>query len=226
MECLKRHGIHCSSVRATSSARATRSPFLRLLLILAIPILLGSFLQACGGGGGSAPVTNIKSITIDPVNSSIAVGTNVQLHATANFKNNTTKDITDSVTWESADETVVIVSNATAIKGLAGGKAAGATTVRARLHGITGVSAFTVTQTTLKSITVEPVNPLVNKGNTVQLTALGNFSDGSAQDLTTQVSWSSGNSSIAQVSSTAGTLGLVTGEIGRASCRERVLRLV
>ena len=95
----------------------------RLLLVIAIPILLGSLVQACGGGGG-APVTNIKSITIDPVNSSIAVGTKVQLHATANFKNKTTKDVTDSVTWESTDEAVVTVSNAAAIKGLAGGKAA------------------------------------------------------------------------------------------------------
>ena len=214
MQCPKRHGIHWSSLRATSSARVTRSPFLRLSLILAIPILLGSFLQACGGGGGGAPVTNIKSITIDPVNSSIAVGTKVQLHATANFKNKTTKDVTDSVTWESADETVVTVSNAAAIKGLAGGKAAGATTVRAKLHGITGVSAFTVTKASLKSITVEPVNPLVSTGTTVQMAALGNFSDGSVQDLTTQTSWDPGNSSIAQVSNRAGTIGLVTGLSG------------
>ncbi|HEY2487294.1 MAG TPA: Ig-like domain-containing protein [Candidatus Binataceae bacterium] len=173
--------------------------------------MLGSFLQACGGGGGGAPVTNIKSITIDPVNSSIAVGTNVQLHATANFKNKTTKDVTDSVTWESADETVATVSNAAAQKGLADGKGVGATKVKAKLHGIAGISTFTVTNATLKSITDQPVNPLVAKGTTVQEVALGNFSDGSVQDLTTQVSFSSGNSSIAQVDNTSGTIGLVTG---------------
>jgi nucleoid DNA-binding protein len=180
----------------------------RLLLVIAIPFLLGSLLQACGGGGGGgAPVTNLKSITIDPVNSSIAVGTKVQLHATGTFKNNTTKDITHSVTWESADSAVAIVSNATGTEGLAGGSGVGATTVHAKLHGIKGLSVFTVTKATLKSITVQPVNPLVAKGTAVQMAAFGNFSDGTVQDLTTQVSWSSGNSSIASVS----TVGLVKG---------------
>ena len=137
--------------------------------------LLGILLPGCGGGGGGVPVTNLKSITIDPVNSSIAVGTKVQLHATGTYKNKTTKDLTDSVTWESADKAVVIVSNMASIKGLASGSGVGATTVSTKLHGINGVSAFTVTKATLTSISVEPPNPLVAKGATVQMAAFGNF---------------------------------------------------
>jgi uncharacterized protein YjdB len=156
-------------------------------------------------------VTNLKSLVIDPVNSSIGVGTKVQLHAIGVYKNKTTKDLTDSVTWESVDNGVVVVGNAPAIKGLAAGSGVGATTVHAKLHGVKGVSAFTVTNASLKSITVVPVNPVVAKGTTVQLAALGRFSDGSVQNLTTQVSWSSANSSIAQVSNTSPTIGLVTG---------------
>jgi uncharacterized protein YjdB len=172
--------------------------------------LLGSLLQACGGGGG-APVASLKAITIDPVSSSIALGTKVQLHATGTYTNKKTKDLTESVTWGSADTTVAIVSNLVGSKGLAGGSGAGATTVSAKFKGITGVSSFTVTKASLTSITVEPVNPLVAKSTTVQMAATGNFSDGTVEDLTTQASWSSGNSSIAQVSNTAGTIGLVTG---------------
>jgi hypothetical protein len=93
---------------------------------------LGSLLQACGG----APVTNLKSITIDPVDSSIAVGTKVQLLATGTYNKKTTKDLTALVTCESADTTVVLVSNADAIKGLAGGIGVGGTTVNAKLHRI------------------------------------------------------------------------------------------
>src|SRR5271165_2710711 len=148
--------IDWRSIRLITSAQIIRPILSRLSLILAIPILLGSLLPACGGGGGGgggAPVTNLKSITIDPVNSSIAVGTKLQLHATGTFKNKTTKDITASVTWQSADTSVTIVSNLAAIKGLAGGIGAGATSVSATLDGISGVSNFTVTKTSLTSIT-------------------------------------------------------------------------
>jgi len=66
-----------SSIRSITSVRLVRTFVSRLLLIFAIPILLGSLLQSCGGGGGGAPVTNLKSITIDPINPSIAVSTKV-----------------------------------------------------------------------------------------------------------------------------------------------------
>ncbi|MGO9606457.1 MAG: beta strand repeat-containing protein [Candidatus Binataceae bacterium] len=173
--------------------------------------MLGGFLQACGGGSSSAPVTNLKSLTIDPVNSSIAIGTKVQLHATGTFENKTTKDVTESVTWGSADPKITTVSNAAGSKGLATGGAVGATIVAVELQGVKGVSTSTVTQASLKSITVMPVNPVVAKGTTVQMAAFGNFSDGSVQNLSTQVGWSSANSSIAQVSNASGTQGLVTG---------------
>src|SRR5262249_46630609 len=55
------------------------------------------------------------------------------------------------------------------------------------------------------------VVPVIAKGTTVQLTAHGTFSNGSVQDLTNQVTWSSGNGGIATVSTAPGTLGLVTG---------------
>jgi Bacterial Ig-like domain (group 2) len=134
MECTKRRRIRWSSLRSITSAQVTYTLFPRLLLIFTTAILLGSLLQACGGGGGGPGlVRNLESITIDPVNSSIAVNTKQQLHATGTYKNKTTKDITNLVTWESADETVVSVSNAAVTKGLASGSGAGATTVTAKL---------------------------------------------------------------------------------------------
>jgi hypothetical protein len=149
------------------------------LVIVAIPISLGCLLQACSGGGSSAPLTNLESITIDPVDSSIAVGTKVQLHATGTFKDKTTQDLTDSVTWGSADTKVVNVSNKNGDEGLASGDRVGATTVSATLQGIKGISSFTVTNASLTSLTLEPVNSLVVRGTTVQMAAQGNFSNGS-----------------------------------------------
>src|SRR5262249_29996974 len=84
-------------VGVVAFSRVARAFLIRLLVILAIPILLGCLLQACGGGGGGGGgvVTNLKSLTIEPVNSSIAAGTKLQLHATGHYKNKTTKDLTD-----------------------------------------------------------------------------------------------------------------------------------
>jgi len=203
--------IGFSPVSQLTSSSFINAFFVRLLLIFTIPILLGGLLQACSGGGGGPAPSNIKSITIDPINPSIAAGTTIQLHATANFKNKTTKDITESVTWVSADTKVTSISNTAGTRGLASGAGAGGTTVKVKFKGKNGTSTFTVTQTTLKSITVEPPNPVIAKGTTVQVSAFGHFSDGSTQDLTTQVSWSSGNPGIAQVSGASPTNGLVTG---------------
>lgn len=58
----------------------------------------------------------------------------------------------------------------------------------------------------LVSIAVTPANPTVANGQTRQMTATGTYSDTSTQDLTTQVTWSSSDTSKATVSNT----GLVT----------------
>jgi hypothetical protein len=63
------------------------------------------------------------------------------------------------------------------------------------------------TPATLNSITVTPANVTVAPGATQQYTATGNYSDGSTQNLTTQVAWSSSQTSVAQINPS----GLATG---------------
>ena len=181
MVCPNRPRIHWSSIRSITSAQVARALFLRLLLILAIPVLLGGFLQACGGSSGGPAPSNVSSITIDPVSPSVAHGTQIQLHATANFKNKTTKDITESASWVSANSTVASVSNVAGAKGLSTGAGVGATNVTVKFQGKKGTTPFTVTNATLTSITVVPVNPVIAKGTTVQLAAQGTFSNGSVR---------------------------------------------
>ncbi len=61
---------------------------------------------------------------------------------------------------------------------------------------------------TLNSIAVAPVNPSINTGATQQFTATGNYSDGSTQNMTSQATWTSSNTSVATVN---GSSGLATG---------------
>jgi uncharacterized protein YjdB len=71
---------------------------------------------------------------------------------------------------------------------------------------------LTVTAATLASIAVTPTNSSIPKGATLQLTATGTFSDGTSQDITHAVSWSSSNTSIAAINPVTGiALGLLAG---------------
>ena len=71
---------------------------------------------------------------------------------------------------------------------------------------------LTVTSATLASIAVTPANSSIPKGATLQLAATGTFSDGTTQDSTHAVSWSSSNSLIAAINPVSGiALGLLAG---------------
>ncbi len=64
---------------------------------------------------------------------------------------------------------------------------------------------------TLASLAVTPSNPIVGIGSTVQMTATGTYSDGSTQDFSNLVSWSSSNTAAATVSSGGVVTGVANG---------------
>lgn len=63
---------------------------------------------------------------------------------------------------------------------------------------------------TLSSIAITPANPGMLPGTTKQLTATGTYSDGTTKDITSSVTWFSSETTIATISSTVGSNGLVT----------------
>jgi hypothetical protein len=71
-----------------------------------------------------------------------------------------------------------------------------------------------VDSATLLSIDVTPTNPSTPLGLSQQFSASGNFSDGSSQDLTQLVTWSSSDKGIAQISIADGSNGLATHRSG------------
>ena len=80
--------------------KATHRIGMVLLIILS---LLGINLVGCGGGNneGGLFLLVVKSLTITPVNPTIANGTPVQLTATGIFFDNTVHDLTNAVQWVS-----------------------------------------------------------------------------------------------------------------------------
>jgi len=71
----------------------------------------------------------------------------------------------------------------------------------------------------LASINVTPINPTISDGNQQQFKATGNFSDGSMQDLTASVTWSSSDKNVATISTggLATTMGTGTSTIKAVS---------
>jgi trimeric autotransporter adhesin len=135
----------------------------------------------------------------------------LQLTAIGIFSDVTTQNLTESVSWISADNTIAVVSNTPGSQGLVTGEGVRSAAITATLNGISGSTTVTVTAATLVSIEIVPPVSSIPNGTTEQLTATGTLSDKTTQDFTNQVSWTSADNTIAQVSDAAGTKGLVTG---------------
>jgi hypothetical protein len=77
-----------------------------------------------------------------------------------------------------------------------------------------GIATATVTvapgSVSLVSLAVTPTNSLTALGTTLGFTATGTYSDGSTQNLTTSVTWSSSATGVATISNAAGSQGLAS----------------
>ena len=152
----------------------------------------------------------LQSIAVTPANPSIALGSTEQFTAVGTYSDHSTQALTTQVTWASATASAATISNVSGSQGLATGVATGTSTISAAVDGVTGSTVLTVRAAVLQSIAVTPANPSVAAGLTEQFTAVGTYSDNSTQALTTQVTWASANTSVATISSAAGSQGLAT----------------
>jgi uncharacterized protein YjdB len=153
----------------------------------------------------------LTSIAVTPTVASLAAGTTLQLDAVGTYSDNSTEDLTSSVSWKSSSTATATVSNAALSEGLVKAVAVGTATITASLDGVSGTMTVAVTSATLQSISVSPPTKTIGKGTTTQLHASGLYSDGSSQDLTTQVTWTTSAAATASVSNASGTQGLATG---------------
>jgi 6-phosphogluconolactonase (cycloisomerase 2 family) len=178
-------------------ALAARVSFAVLFLVFA----------ACSGGHGGSSGPTLQSLEVTPTNPSAAVGVSEQFVATGIYSDESHQDVTTQVTWSSSSGSIATVSSAGMAKGVAGGT----TTISAAMQGVSGSSTFTVTPAVLNKIEVTPTTPSLAKGSSVQLTAMGVYSDNSTKDLTTQVGWSTSASTVASISAAGMSTGLTVG---------------
>jgi uncharacterized protein YjdB len=155
----------------------------------------------------------LVSIAVTPTSPSVAAGTSQAFKATGTFTDNTTQDLTSDVTWSSSDTTIATVSNGGAGAGASPGAATITATcaVASTCGSVGGSATLTVTAATLASIALTPRSPSIARGTTQQLKATGTYTDQSTQDLTSQVTWTSGSPTVAAVDATGLAAALVRG---------------
>ncbi len=139
----------------------------------------------------SVTITNeeLTSIEIVPSQINLPAGTEVQLGATGVYTTGTTRNLTNEVTWQSGDSSTATVSNATQTAGLLTATSTGNTTVSAHLGTASATTPVIVSTAILQAIAISPSNVSIAPGTHQTFTAIGNYSDGSTQDITDQVAW-------------------------------------
>lgn len=174
------------------------------------PIVLGPTASSSSSGivSPAVPLTvtnaTLQSIAITSTAASLAPKGTLQLTATGTFSDGTTQDITAGVTWTSSNTAAATIGSQ---NGLALGQAAGTTQITAALGSVTSPAAsLTVTSATLQAIALTPTTASIGRNGNVQLTAIGTFSDGTKQNVTSSTTWTSSSTNFASVG-----VGLVRG---------------
>ncbi len=163
-------------------------------------------------GISGSDVVNIQaatlvSIAIIPGNAAIGKSKTLQLIATGTYSDGTQQDVTATATWTTSQPTIASVNAG----GIVAGLTAGNVQIFAAYEGVIGTDAITVQPATLVSIAVSPNSPAIRKSKSVQLGAVGTYSDGTQQDLTAVAAWGTTQPAIAAVSSSGMVTGMAAG---------------
>jgi Bacterial Ig-like domain (group 2) len=139
----------------------------------------------------------LVSIAVAPQSISLTPNHSVQLSATGTFSDGSNRDLTSAVWWLSSPSGVVAISPG----GMLTAQALGTATVSATSNTLSAADTVTVVAPTLQAISVTSSKESIPLGETLQLSATGQYNDGSTQDLTTSVHWASSSPVILSINS-------------------------
>ena len=152
----------------------------------------------------------LVSIGVTPPNLTLARGTTAQLTATGLYSDQSTQDLTHQVNWSSSSSAVASIANIAGALGLVSAVGTGSSMISATRANVSGTCSITVSAAVLQSIAVTPAHPTLAIGSAQRFFATGTYTDGSTQNLSTQVIWESQTPSVATISNAAPTQGLAS----------------
>jgi uncharacterized protein YjdB len=166
-----------------------------------------SFTAATGSAPLHVSAATLSSISVTPGTALLAPATFANCVATGTFSDGSTQVITSLVTWTSSAPNVASVSSVGKVTAASGGTA----TITAQFGSLSADSAIVVNSSPLASIQINPPAVSIAQQTGVAFQAIGTFADGTSQDLTTSVLWTSSPASVVTISNDAGTIGQATG---------------
>jgi Bacterial Ig-like domain (group 2) len=153
----------------------------------------------------------LTSMTVTPASPNLQIGGTLQLIATGNNDDGSTKNLTTSSTWTTSDASKVTVSSTGLVKGIA---STTGVTITATNGTVSGTDTVTVGQTTQTlSLSSSPSSPIsltiVGSNSTITFTATLNGSD-----VTNSTTFTSNNTSV--ISAPSGNTATIVG-VGSAT---------
>ncbi len=138
----------------------------------------------------------LSSIQINQLNPTIPLNGSMAFKATGFYNDGSSTDITSLASWSSANLSVASINTST---GVASAASAGTTLVTIDYGGQSHQRILTVTNFSVDSIAITPLNPSGIIGLGTQLYATAFLSNGSTQDVSASVEWSSATPTVATV---------------------------
>ncbi|HEV2115306.1 MAG TPA: Ig-like domain-containing protein [Terriglobales bacterium] len=169
-------------------------------------VISATFDGVTGSDGLTVTQAKLTSLAVTPANPMLVVGAAQQFSVTGHFSDGSTQDMTPLVNWNSSAGSTASISSA----GIATAQGAGTTTISAAYGSTSASTTVTVSGARLQSLTITPQTDTIPPGAGQQFAAIGAYSDGTVQKVTTMARWTSSNASVATVGNTT-TSGLVTG---------------
>jgi hypothetical protein len=154
--------------------------------------------------------SNIDSqvLTISPLINRLNVGTSAQYQAVLVSQQGGQVDVTNQALWLIDEASLATVNNSGSVLAQAEGEAI----ISATFNDLVATSSLIITDKTLQSLKVSPIQATTLVGLETQFFSTAIFDDGSTQDVTLDSNWSSDSSAVSVDTST----GLVLAELETA----------
>ncbi|KZZ64177.1 hypothetical protein A3765_07300 [Oleiphilus sp. HI0130] len=145
---------------------------------------------------------SLVSLDVTCVDDVLQLGNQTLCEATGTYSDGHRQIITNEVLWRSSNTTVATVENAATNRtpGRVTALAVGSSNISASIDGISDSVTISVETASLVSIDVTTFKTTLIVGETEPFFALGNYNDGSTNDLSESVVWTSSNSSVLAIS--------------------------
>ena len=197
--------------------------YLTVGLLVALTVFAGACSTASASTSKTTPITTTTtSTTPAPLLTSIAItntspvnltiGSTQQFTATGTYSDDSLQELTLKATWSSSDPNTATVSSF----GLITAVNVGNTDITASLSGITSPPVNVITYIPgPKLISIAVSRSIVASlavGGTQQFKATGTISDGTVEDITSQVTWASSNPTVATISAAGLATGIAPGK--------------